>query len=267
MADISNRFEEKDGETYIVEGRNAVFEALESGKSVEKLFVLEHGEETGGSLKELISRCRDNGAVIIKCDRKKLDKMSETKTHQGVVAAVSGCVYRELSDIIDAAEKSGRPPLVLVCDHIEDPHNLGAVIRSAEVAGAHGVIIPNRRSSGMTPAAIKASAGAAFRIPIVRRANIVSALEELKKAGLWIFGTDAGGDISLYDADFKGSAAIVMGSEGSGLSRLVRENCDFIVSIPMLGKLNSLNVSAAAAVVLFEAVRQRFYRGERTPGS
>lgn len=247
---------------YIVEGRNAVSEALKSGKSVDKLFVLDAPDEKNGPLSQLISRCHENGAAVIRCDRKKLDRMSKTGAHQGVIAFVSGCAYKTLADILNFAEGTGRPPLVVVCDHLEDPYNLGAVIRSAEVAGAHGVIIPNRRGAGLTPTAVKASAGAALHLPVVRCANVVSAIKELKDAGLWVYGADADGDTQLYGADFKGPSAIVMGSEGSGLSRLVRENCDFIVSIPMLGKINSLNVSAAAAVILFETVRQRTCRSE-----
>lgn len=256
MADLTDLSGDFNSESFVIEGRNAVSEAIKSGKSIDRLFVLDSSEK-GGLLAPLIARCREDGAVIVYCDRKKLDKMSETGAHQGVIASVSGCVYKTVHDMLIASEESGRPPLIVICDHIEDPHNLGAIIRNAEVAGAHGVIIPKRRGAGITPAAVKASAGAALHLPIARSSNIVNALKELKQAGLWVYGADANGDTNLYDADFKGPSAVVMGSEGSGISRLVRENCDFIVGIPMLGKLNSLNVSAAAAVVLFETVRQR----------
>ena len=183
--------------------------------------------------------------------------MSRTHAHQGVIAVAAVREYVSIEDILQAAKDKGEPPLLVICDELSDPHNLGAVIRTAECAGAHGVVIPKRRSAGLTAVVAKTSAGAVSHIPVARVANLPSLLKELKKAGLWIFGSAADGTTPLYDADLKGPAAIVIGSEGEGMSRLVTENCDFLVSIPMKGKLNSLNASAAAAILLYEAVRQR----------
>lgn len=255
MGDFQDNSDLSLNESHIIEGRNALIEALNSDRQIDKLFVLDSSENK--SLSPLVARCREKGADIIKCDRKRLDRMSKTGAHQGVIAYLSACEYKTVADILAAAKASGRASLVVVCDHISDPQNLGAIIRSAEVSGAHGVIIPKRRSPGLTPSVFKASAGAAMYLPIARVANIVAAIGELKDAGLWIYGAEAHGDTLLYNADFKAPAAIVLGSEGAGLSRLVKENCDFIISIPMLGKVSSLNVSAATAVLLYEALRQR----------
>ena len=195
--------------------------------------------------------------MVVDADRRKLDGMSRTHAHQGVIAVAAVREYVSIEDILQAAKDKGEPPLLVICDELSDPHNLGAVIRTAECAGAHGVVIPKRRSAGLTAVVAKTSAGAVSHIPVARVANLPSLLKELKKAGLWIFGSAADGTTPLYDADLKGPAAIVIGSEGEGMSRLVTENCDFLVSIPMKGKLNSLNASAAAAILLYEAVRQR----------
>ena len=238
-----------------VEGRNAVREALNSGKSIERLYVL--GGSDDGRLAALAADCRENGAQIVRCDRRRLDMMSATGAHQGVIAVVADIAYASLSDIFTRAEESGRPPLIVVCDHITDPQNLGAIIRSAEVFGAHGVVIPKRRSVSVTPAAVKASAGACLHMPVVRCANLHAAIGELKQAGVWIYGADGMGDRLICETELTSAAAIVLGSEGDGLSRLVRDDCDFLVRIPMLGKVGSLNVSAAAAVFLYEALRQR----------
>ena len=187
--------------------------------------------------------------------------MSRTHTHQGVIALAAVREYASVEDILRAAAEKGEPPLLVVCDELSDPHNLGAVIRTAECAGAHGVVIPKRRSAGLTAVVAKTSAGAVAHVPVARVPNLVALLKELKKQGVWIFGTAADGTTPLYQADLKGPAAIVIGSEGSGMSRLTAENCDFLVSIPMRGKLNSLNASAAAAILLYEAVRQRLGSG------
>lgn len=241
-----------------IEGRNPVLEALKAGTPIDKLFIQKPVEGREDHIASRIAAmAREAGAAVVYCDRRMLDRMSVTGAHQGVIAAASAAAYVEISDILAASRQKGRPPLVVVCDEINDPGNLGAIIRSAEIAGADGVIIPRRRSSGLTPAVHKASAGALSYLPVARCANVASALKELKEAGLWIFGTDATGDKYYYDADFTLPAAIVIGSEGSGMSRLVTESCDFIVKIPMLGKINSLNASAAAAVLLFETLRQR----------
>lgn len=240
----------------MIEGRNAVHEALRAGRVINKVFYAKGDGD--GMLTHLAMKAKEAGAVIVVCDRRKLDSMSATGAHQGIIALAAAHEYASIEDILARAKESGRPPLVVVCDEISDPHNLGAIIRSAEVAGAHGVIIPKRRSAGLTSVVEKVSAGAVAHLPVARVPNITAALKELKDAGLWIFGTAPGeSSISLYQADLTGAIALVIGSEGEGMGRLVRENCDFTVKIPMLGKIESLNASAAAAVVLFEAVRQR----------
>ena len=239
----------------IIEGRNAVIEALRAGTAVDKVYIAKG--ETDATLGHIASTARGKGIVVVEADRRKLDAMSGTHSHQGVIAVAAVREYASVSDILQSARDKGEAPLVVVCDELSDPHNLGAVIRTAEAAGAHGVIIPKRRSAGLTAIVAKTSAGAVSYLPVARVANLTALLRELKEEGLWVFGTAADGSTSLYQADLKGPAAIVIGSEGNGMSRLVREQCDFLVSIPMRGQVNSLNASAAAAVVLYEAVRQR----------
>ena len=239
----------------MIEGRNAVIEALRAGTPIDKIF-LARGE-TDATLGHIASSAREKGIVVVEADRRKLDGMSRTHAHQGVIAMAAVREYATVDDILNAAREKGEPPLIVVCDELSDPHNLGAVIRTAECAGAHGVIIPKRRSAGLTAVVAKTSAGAVSYVPVARVPNLTALLKELKDEGLWIFGTAAEGTTSLYQADLKGPAAIVIGSEGDGMGRLVTENCDFTVSIPMFGKINSLNASAAAAVLLYEAVRQR----------
>ena len=239
----------------IIEGRNAVIEALRSGAAIDKIYLAKG--ETDKTLGHIASKARAAGVVVVEADRRKLDNMSRTHSHQGVIALAAVREYATVDDILNAAREKGEPPLIVVCDELSDPHNLGAVIRTADAAGAHGVIIPKRRSAGLTAVVAKTSAGAVAHVPVARVPNITALLKELKDAGVWVFGTAAKGSTSLYKADLKGPAAIVIGSEGEGMSRLVAENCDFTVSIPMFGKINSLNASAAAAVLLYEAVRQR----------
>ena len=239
----------------IIEGRNAVIEALRAGTAMDKVYIAKG--ETDATLGHIASTARGKGIVVVEADRRKLDAMSVTHSHQGVIAVAAVREYASVSDILQSARDKGEAPLVVVCVELSDPHNLGAVIRTAEAAGAHGVIIPKRRSAGLTAIVAKTSAGAVSYLPVARVANLTALLKELKEEGLWVFGTAADGATSLYQADLKGPAVIVIGSEGSGMSRLVREQCDFLVSIPMRGQVNSLNASAAAAVVLYEAVRQR----------
>lgn len=239
----------------IIEGRNAVTEALRAGTPIDKIY-LARGE-TDAALGHIASTARSKGVVVVECDRRKLDGMSRTHSHQGVIALCAVREYVTVDDILAIAREKGEKPLIVVCDELSDPHNLGAVIRTADAAGAHGVIIPKRRSAGLTAVVAKTSAGAVAHVPVARVPNLVAALKELQQAGVWVFGTAAEGTTSLYQADLKGPAAIVIGSEGDGMGRLVTENCDFTVSIPMFGKINSLNASAAAAVLLYEAVRQR----------
>ena len=239
----------------VIEGRNAVTEALRSGTAIDKIYLAKG--ETDRTLSRIAAEARKAGAVVVETDRRKLDAMSLTHSHQGIIAIAAVRAYAEVEDILGIAEARGERPLLVVCDEISDPHNLGAIIRTAECAGAHGVVIPKRRSAGLTAVVAKTSAGAVAHVPVARVPNIPALLKDLKKQGVWVFGTAADGATALYDADLKGPAAIVIGSEGDGMTRLAAENCDFLVSIPMRGKLNSLNASAAAAILLYEAVRQR----------
>ena len=239
----------------IIEGRNAVIEALRAGTAIDKIYLAKG--ETDKTLGHIASRARDAGVVVVEADRRKLDAMSRTHAHQGVIALAAVREYVSVQSILDSAAAKGEPPLLVVCDEISDPHNLGAIIRTAYCAGAHGVVIPKRRSAGLTSVVAKTSAGAVSHMKVARVPNIPSLLKDLKKQGVWVFGTAANGTTGLYDADLKGAAAIVIGSEGDGMTRLAAENCDFLVSIPMKGDLNSLNASASAAILLYEAVRQR----------
>ena len=239
----------------VIEGRNAVIEALRAGASIDKIFIQKG--ETDRTLGHIASTARAAGVVVVDADKRKLDFMSRTHAHQGVIALASVREYVSVEDILNIAREKGENPLIVVCDEISDPHNLGAIIRTAECAGAHGVVIPKRRSAGLTSIVGKTSAGAVSYVPVARVPNIPALLEQLQKEGVWVFGTAAEGACELYSADLKGPAAIVIGSEGDGMTRLVREKCDFLVSIPMKGKISSLNASAAAAILLYEAVRQR----------
>ena len=239
----------------VIEGRNAVIEALRVGTSIDKIY-LQKGE-TDRTLGHIASKARAAGVVVVEADRRKLDAMSRTHAHQGVIALCAVREYAGVEDILRLAEDRGEAPLLVICDELSDPHNLGAVIRTAECAGAHGVIIPKRRSAGLTAVVAKTSAGAVSYLPVARVANIPALLKELKERGVWVFGAAAEGSVPLYEADLKGPAAIVIGNEGDGMGRLVRESCDVLVSIPMRGRISSLNASAAAAVLLYEAVRQR----------
>ena len=244
----------------IIEGRNAVIEALRAGRPIDKIYIAKG--ETDAALGHIASKARAAGAVVVDADRRKLDQMSVTHAHQGVIALASVREYVSVADILAFAEEKGEPPFIIVCDEISDPHNLGAVIRTAEASGAHGVIIPKRRSAGLTAIVEKTSAGAVEHVNVARVANLTAAIKELKKAGVWVFGASAGGNTRLWDADFKNSCAIVIGSEGDGMSRLVEENCDFLVSIPMAGRVSSLNASVSAAILMYETVRQRSPGGE-----
>ena len=239
----------------IIEGRNAVTEALRAGTNIDKIFIMKG--EVDAALGHIASAARQKGIVVADADKNKLDKMSRTHAHQGVIAVAAVREYADVEDILRAAADKGEPPLIVVCDELSDPHNLGAVIRTAECAGAHGVIIPKRRSAGLTAVVAKTSAGAVSHVPVARVANLTACLKELKEQGVWVYGTAADAPQVMYDADLTGPAAIVIGSEGDGMSRLVRETCDVLLSIPMNGKLNSLNASAAAAILLYECVRQR----------
>ena len=246
------RQEEDDG---IIEGRNAVIEALRAGTPIDKVYIARG--ETDAALGHIAAKAKAAGAAVVDCDRRKLDAMSVTHAHQGVIAVAAVRAYATVADILNEAKEKGEPPLILVCDELSDPHNLGAVIRTAECAGAHGVIIPKRRSAGLTAVVAKTSAGAVSHVKVARVTNLTNCLKELKEAGVWVYGTAAGAQQTIYQADLRGPAAIVIGSEGDGMSRLVRETCDVLLAIPMRGKLNSLNASVAAAILIYEAVRQR----------
>ena len=239
----------------MIEGRNAVIEALRTQTNIDKIYI-QRGE-TDKTLGHIASKARAAGIVVVEADRRKLDGMSRTHAHQGVIALAAVREYVSLEDILADAAAKGEQPLLVVCDEISDPHNLGAIIRTAYCAGAHGVIIPKRRSAGLTSIVAKTSAGAVSHMKVARVPNIPALLKDLKKQGIWVFGTAADGTTGLYQADLKGPAAIVIGSEGDGMTRLAAETCDFLVSIPMKGDLNSLNASASAAILLYEAVRQR----------
>ena len=239
----------------IIEGKNAVTEALRAGRPLDKVFLVRGSADR--ALAFIASTARAAGVPVAECDRRKLDAMSVTGSHQGVIAVAAAREYCDLEDILARAEALGEDPFVVVCDGLEDPRNLGAVIRCAECAGAHGVVIAKHRSAGLTAAADKASAGAAEHLPVARVSNLPAALDGLKKRGLWIYGAEAGGGSPLWKTDMRGPICLVIGSEGAGMGRLVREECDFVMSIPLHGKVNSLNASAAAAVLLYEIVRQR----------
>ena len=238
-----------------IEGKNAVIEAIRAGRPLDKVFLVRGSSDK--ALAFIASNAKNAGVTVTECDRRKLDGMSTTGAHQGVIAVAAAREYCALEDILALAEERGEDPFVVVCDGIEDPRNLGAIIRCAECAGAHGVVIPKHRSAGITAAADKASAGAAEHMLIARVPNLTAALETMKQRGLWIYGAEAGGTSPLWKTDMKGPICLVIGSEGAGISRLVREACDFIMTIPLMGQVNSLNASAAAAVLLYEIVRQR----------
>ena len=241
-------------EEFVIEGRNAVIEAFRAGKTVDKLFVLEHCKE--GSMNTVLREAKKHDTIINYVKKERLDQMSETGKHQGVIAYIAAFEYATVDDILKKAEDKGEPPFVVILDDIEDPHNLGAIIRTANLAGAHGVIIPKHRAAGLTATAVKASAGAVSYTPVAKVTNISKTIEELKDKGLWFVCADMGGT-TMYDLDLKGPIGLVVGNEGKGVSRLVKEKCDFIASIPMFGDIDSLNASVATGVLAYEIVRQR----------
>ncbi len=242
-----------------VSGRNSVKELLSSGRDIDKIYIKKG--EAEGSVKLLIALARERKIPVIELDKQKLDTMSGTTNHQGIVAIASERNYSSVDDILNIAAERGEKPFVIICDGIEDPHNLGAIIRSAECSGAHGIIIPKRRASGLTATVSKASAGALEHMAVAKVTNIAQTLDELKEKGLWLFCADMGGD-NYYDTDMNCAVGLVLGSEGFGVSRLVKEKCDITVSIPLYGSINSMNVSCAAAVLMSEAAMQRS-RGKR----
>lgn len=238
----------------IVFGRNPVAEAVRSGRSIERILVKSGRLE--GSIIPVIKRAKSEGVPVQEADRRKLDEVCGGENHQGIVAYVSAYDYVSVGDILKNARDKNEAPFVIICDKITDPHNLGAIIRTADCVGAHGVIIPKRNSAGLNSVSAKTAAGALEYVPVARVTNIAQTIEALKKEGLWICAADMDGE-EMYKTDLKGALGIVIGSEGSGISRLVKERCDFVASIPMKGSINSLNASVAAAVMMYEALRQR----------
>ena len=249
------RDENRDEGEGIIEGRNAVLEALRANITIDKVFIVKG--EVDPALRHIASAARQAGAVIVEADRRKLDSMSITHAHQGVIAMASCAEYVSISDMLESARKKNEAPLIVLCDEISDPHNLGAVIRTCEAAGAHGIVIPKRRSAGLSATVAKASSGAVYHMAVARIPNMSSAIAELKKAGVWIYGASVKGGAPYWQTDFTGPAALVIGAEGAGISRLVNDKCDFHVNIPMYGKIASLNASVSAAILIYEAVKQR----------
>lgn len=241
-------------ENLMVEGRNAVIEAFRSGKPVDKLFVLDGCQD--GPVRTIIREAKKHDTIINFVTRERLDQISETKKHQGVIAYAAAYEYSEVEDMLELAKKKGEDPFLILLDNIEDPHNLGAIIRTANLAGAHGVIIPKRRAVGLTATVAKTSAGALNYTPVAKVTNLAKTMEELKEKGLWFVCADMGGE-SMYRLNLAGPIGMVIGNEGDGVSRLVKEKCDFIASIPMKGDIDSLNASVAAGVLAYEIVRQR----------
>lgn len=239
---------------FTIEGRNAIIEAYRAGKTVDKLFVLEHCKE--GSMNTVLREAKKHDTIINYVKKERLDQMSETGHHQGVIGYIAAYEYATVEDILENARKKGESPFVILLDDIEDPHNLGAIIRTANLAGAHGVIISKHRAAGLTATVVKTSAGAINYTPVAKVTNISKAIEDLKKEGMWFVCADMGGT-TMYDLDLKGSIGLVIGNEGKGVSRLVKEHCDYIASIPMYGDIDSLNASVATGVLAYEIVRQR----------
>lgn len=241
-------------EELTIEGRNAVLEAFRSGKTIDKLFVLDGCQD--GPIRTITREARKYDTIIQYVTKERLDQLSETKKHQGVIAKAAAYEYATVDDILKKAEEKGEPPFILLLDGIEDPHNLGAIIRTANLAGAHGVIIPKRRAVGLTAIVAKTSAGALNYTPVAKVTNLSATMKELKEKGLWFVCADMGGEV-MYRQNLTGPIGLVIGNEGEGVSKLVRENCDFITSIPMQGDIDSLNASVAAGVLAYEIVRQR----------
>lgn len=238
-----------------IEGRNSVIELLKSGKDINKIYI-QKGERHG-SINEIISLAKKNKVIIAEVDRIKLDKMAQTNNHQGVIAIVPPYEYCEVEDILAEAEKRNEDPFILILDGIEDPHNLGSIIRTAECSGVHGIIIPKRRSASVNSTVNKTSSGAAQYVKIARVNNLNNTINYLKENNIWIYGTDIEGKSYYDEQDYRGGIGIVIGSEGYGMSRLIKENCDFLIKIPMKGQINSLNASVSAAIVMYEVMKQR----------
>ncbi|MDE7212366.1 MAG: 23S rRNA (guanosine(2251)-2'-O)-methyltransferase RlmB [Lachnospiraceae bacterium] len=241
-------------EELTIEGRNAVLEAFRAGKTIDKLFVLDGCQD--GPVRTIVREAKKGDTIVSFVQKERLDQMSETGKHQGVIAFAAAYEYAQVEDILSGAKQKGEPPFVLLLDGIEDPHNLGAIIRTANQAGVHGIIIPKRRAVGLTATAAKTSAGAINYVPVAKVTNLVQTMEQLKEQGLWFVCADMDGEL-MYSQNLTGPIGLVIGSEGEGVSRLVKEKCDFITKIPMFGNIDSLNASVAAGILAYEIVRQR----------
>jgi 23S rRNA (guanosine2251-2'-O)-methyltransferase len=246
--------DDDDNNINLIEGRNSVIEALKSGREIEKIFVQKGAGE--GSIRQIIAIAREKKILVKEVDKAKLDGLSRTRNHQGVIASAALYKYYEIDDILNAAKEKGEDPFIVILDEITDNNNLGSVLRTADAAGVHGIIIPKRRAVGLTPVVAKISAGAIEYVPVAKVTNISQTMEYLKKQGLWIVGAEMGAT-TYHSKDMTGPMAIVIGSEGEGLGRLIKENCDFLVSIPMKGKISSLNAAVSAAIIMFEVQKQR----------
>lgn len=242
----------QEGNSNIIVGRNPVTEALKSGREIDKLVV----SSAEGSMIKILAMAKDKGIPVMRVEKAAIDRIAAGQAHQGVAAYVSPYEYSQMEDIFERARQKGEEPFIIILDNLEDPHNLGAIMRTAECAGAHGVIIPKRRACGLTEVVAKASAGAIEYVPCVKVTNIAQTIDELKEQGIWVAACDMGGQ-NYYDANLDGKLAVVIGSEGFGISKLVRDKCDFVVSMPMVGKITSLNASNAAAVIMYEVRKQR----------
>ena len=246
--------ENKDNDLNIIFGRNAVFEAVRSNREIDRLLVAH--SNTSGNMAPIIAKCRDKGILIKEVSPQKLDFMCNNQSHQGVAVIIASHEYCSVDDILNNAKQKGRAPFIIICDEIEDPHNLGAIIRTAEASSVDGIIIPKRRSASLNATVAKSASGALEYMKVARVTNLVNEIEYLKKQGVWIFGADMGNS-NWTDLDFTGPTALVIGNEGKGIGKLVADHCDQIVSLPMLGQINSLNASVAAGVLMYEVVRQR----------
>lgn len=241
-------------EEFTIEGKHAVLEAFRSGKTIDRVFILDGSHD--GPTRSVIKEAKKNDAIVDFVKKDRLDQMSETGNHQGVIAKAAAYEYATVEEILKLAKEKGEPPFIILLDSIQDPHNLGAIIRTANVVGAHGIIIPKRRAVGLTATVAKASAGAINYTPVAKVTNLVSTIEQLKEEGLWFVCANMDGE-TMYQIDMKGSIALVIGNEGEGVGRLIKEKCDFTAKIPMYGDINSLNASVATGVLAYEAVRQR----------
>lgn len=243
------------GDDEYLAGKHPILEAMKAGRAINKIFISNQAQRF--LVQPIMEGAKERGIVVQQVDKSKLDRLVPDIQHQGVVAQVAAASYYEVDELLARAAERGEPPLIVLLDEVEDPHNLGSILRTADCTGVHGVIVPKRRSAGLTPIVAKTSAGAVEYVPVARVANLVQTMEKLKEAGLWIAGADVGAKEGFYETNLTGPLAIVIGNEGQGLSRLVKERCDFILSLPMVGQINSLNASVATGVILYEVVRQR----------